>query len=244
MTDLHTLHGRTGEKGGVIFWLFLGVAMFAALNMAFMNINRVGQPGDMTEADRLRATDIMQYANAVQRGLRVMKIEGVNDTSICFHTDQWGHNDYEYSPACDDPTNAVFDPRGGSISFSETVDDWFGNASASASINDENLWVFSGRLEVENVGTDGGAGTSQDDNTDLLMVTAPVKDNVCKAINEMLNYDPIIPSVTSGVHDSLANNKFAGDYTAGPNKIGDFGRERCLRDNEGFNFYYKVILAR
>ena len=76
------------------------------------------------------------------------------------------------------------------------------------------------------------------------MVTAPLRDNVCEAVNEMLNQGIAIPSVASGTHDALANNKFAGDYSAGGGKIGDFGRERCVRDAEGFNFYYKVIMAR
>lgn len=235
---------RLGERGGVIFWIFLGVALFAALNMAFMNINRVGQPGDMTEADRLRATDIMQYSNAVQRAIRVMKIEGTNDTSICFDTVQWGHNDYQHTPACDDDTNKVFNPQGGGVSFQESVADWYGDEAASASINDDRSWIFTGRIEVENVGTDGGVATSQDANTDLIMVTAPLRDNVCRAINEMLSRGPSIPAIAANTHDDMANNKFAGNFTAGTNKIGDFGRERCVRDAEGFNMYYKVILAR
>ena len=104
---------------------------------------------------------------------------------------------------------------------------------------------------MTDVGTDGGTANSENANVDLLMVTAPVQDAVCEAINDQLGYDPATPpgapDVPASAYDDLRTNKFAGSYAGiAAKKIGNLGRERCVTVPAGtpFNMYYKVILAR
>ncbi len=234
---------RSGESGSVIIWIFIAVILFAALSFTVSNITRTGSPGQMDELANMRATDIMQFAGAVQRGIRFMSINGVAESEICFHADNWGHNNYEYNPQCTFNRNRVFHPEGGSIAFQEAPPDWL-EVSLPQPANDAGTWVFSARFEVEDVGTDGGGGDTVAANADLVMAIAPIKIQICESVNSLLGYNPAPPTVAASTYDDLATNEFVGTFADTTERIGALGRERCVRDPAGYNVYYKVILAR
>lgn len=237
---------RTAESGSVIYWIFIAIALFAALSFTVSRISRGGNTGQMAELDRLRATDIMQYAGAVQRSIRSMRINGVDESDLCFDAPAWGHTDYDF-PACDDDANRLFSAEGGSVSFQEGVADWYDSGVTLA--QDGGTWVFSARYEVQDAGTDSGAAGTVAANADLLIATGPVKLEICEALNQLLNYDPAPPLVAGSTYNELATNEFAGTFSNGGGRIGAMGRERCVGEDDGGGnathyFYYKVILAR
>jgi len=233
---------RLSERGSVIFWIFIAIGLFAALSFTVSRIGRSGDATKMDELAQLKGADMMQYAGAVQRGVRVMRVNGVDESELCFHTAQWGHADYEYNPQCTVVSNQVFNSEGGGIGFQGAVADWYANNSAPAS--DAGTWVFSARYEITNVGTDSGGAATIADNADVLMATAPVRDDVCASINRLLNYSPVTPpAVPAGTYIGLGGAPFKGTFANGAGRIGDLGRERCVSDGT-FNVYYKVILAR
>lgn len=203
----------------------------------------------MAELANLYATDIMQYSAAIQRGIRIMRINGVDDTEICFHAAQWGHTDYDDSSDDDDcgiDDNQVFNRNGGSIGFQQPTNKWYDFTTSPP--NDSGDWVFSSRFEVENVGTTSGGSATEAGNADIVMATAPLREDVCEAVNRLLDYTPTTPpAVAASTYNNLATNPFNTDdvsFTSGTGRIGAFGRERCVTDPGGFNVYYKVILAR
>ncbi|PJB72912.1 MAG: hypothetical protein CO093_01865 [Alphaproteobacteria bacterium CG_4_9_14_3_um_filter_47_13] len=233
------------ESGSILFWLFIAVALFAALGFAVANINRGGGNSSLGELSKMKATDIMQYTSAIQRSIRIMRIENVDETALCFHTVQWGHTNYEFNPQCTEDRNRVFHPAGGAIGFQENVSDWY---DSGISLAEGGEWIFSARYEVANVGTDGGTANSEDGSVDLLIITAPLIDTVCEGINKLLGYNPATPpAVPATTYNDLRTNKFTGTYVGeNGSRIGDLGRERCVTvpDSPAFNMYYKVILAR
>ncbi|MCB9990060.1 MAG: hypothetical protein H6867_01610 [Rhodospirillales bacterium] len=239
-------HNRSGESGGVIYWIFIAIALFAALNFVVSNIGRGGGTG-MEELAHLRASEIIQYASAVQRGIRVMTIEGVDESELCFHAAQWGHNSYEFNPQCTDNTNRVFHPDGGSITFQDGVEEWY---DVGASAPDAMDWVISARYEVTDAGTDSGGAATVAANADLIIATAPLSEAVCNAINSQLDFIPSTPPVVAaGTYLALSGNKYTGTFSNGAGRIGALGRQRCLAEDDGggdvaFYFFYKVILAR
>ncbi len=239
---------RHSESGSVIYWIFIAIALFAALSFTVSRINRSGntQIGELTT---MQATDIMQYSAAIQRGVRVMRVNGVDDGDICFHTDQWGHADYEFTPECDDFTNRVFAREGGGIGFQEGVADWYDRTLTLPAGNA--AWVFTGAYEIGQVGTDGAGPGTTAANADLIMVTAPVMDELCEGLNRMIGYtdDPAPPVVADGTYAALAGAEFAGTFGGGAARLGNLGRERCVAEDDGSGgiahyIYYKVILAR
>lgn len=240
-------NNRSAESGGVIYWIFIAVALFAALSFAVSNINRGGSTGQLGELWNLRGADVMQYAGATQRAIRSMRINGIDESELCFHAEQWGHTDYEYNPPCADNGNRVFSTEGGGVSFQQSAGDWY-DAGVSVA-PDGGTWVFSGRYEVTDIGTDsGGAGTAAA-NADLIMASAPLRVELCEALNRLLNYTPSPPLVAAGTYNDLATNEFAGTFGSGAGRIGAHGRERCVAEDDGGGnpahyIYYKVILAR
>ncbi len=235
---------RKSESGSVIIWIFIAVILFAALSFTVSNISRTGNPAEMGELASMRATDIMQYAGAIQRGIRFMRIGGVDESELCFHASQWGHADYEFNPQCTDNGNRIFHADGGAIGFQDGPDNWYSD-SATAPPNDSRAWVFSSRYEVTDVGTDSGGATTVAANADLIIATAPVRDDACEAINRMLDYTPVTPpAVAASTYDNMATTAFVGTFASLAGRIGALGRERCVADPGGFNVYYKVILAR
>jgi len=235
---------RTAESGSILIWIFLGIALFAALSFAVSDIMRGGGSTDIGEVSRLRATDLLQYAWAVQRGIRTMNIDGIDESELCFHASQWGHTDYEYNPQCADNANRIFSSEGGGISFQDGVDDWYA-PGVPALADGDRTWVFSAKFEVGDVGTDSGGGGTVAANADLVMATAPVRNDVCESLNALLGFSDVTPpAVAASTYDDLAAAPFKGVFADDAGRIAALGRERCVADPGGFNLYYKVILAR
>jgi len=222
------------EHGGVLIWIFVTVALFGMLTYAATRMGDSGSKENKTEeVDRLMATDITQYSATVQRALRVMAIDGVLDTAICFDSDNWGHNDYEHTPACDNNDHRVFDGAGGAVKFQGGFADWF---DSTTGVIDSGDWVYSARYEIDDVGTDSGTVNSAAANADLVMAIAPVRGFICEMINRNAGFaNPAPPAVAAGTHDALAGAKFIGAYNGGLGRVGGLGRERCVLDGDGFH---------
>ncbi len=239
-------HDRSSEAGGVIYWIFIAVGLFAALSMTVAKIGRGGNTS-MNELASLRATDVMQYAGAIQRGVRGMRINGTDESDICFHADQWGDTDYEFLPQCNVNANRVFSAEGGGISYQAGVDEWY---DQSATPPEAKRWVISARYELTNVGTDSGGANTVAANADLIIATGPLELPLCEAINSLAGHSINTPPMVSALtYNELAANKFTGTFSSDTGRIGDNGRERCVAQDNGsgdpeFYFYYKVIIAR
>lgn len=236
--------GDRSETGSALTYILVAIALFAALSFAMSQMGRQG--GNLGEETvQIQAGEIMQYANAIHRGVRKMKIEGVAGNEICFDHDAWGHADYNHS-GCSVDTNRLFHPDGGSITFQRGEERWYDlTSSVIATVNDPGEWVISARYEITDIGTDGGGANTVAENAEIILATAPIHDQICSRINAMLDYNPATPpAVASGIYDGLTGAKFDGTYSNGSGKIANQGRERCVADGEGFNFYYRVIMPR
>lgn len=236
--------GRQGESGSVITYILIAIILFAALSFAVSQMGRSGQDY-RDETVQIQAGELMQFTNTLHRGVRTMKIDGVTENQICFDSDVWGHTDYNHT-GCGVVTNRVFHPDGGGITLQQTEERWYDLASpVIATVNDPGEWVISARYEVTNAGSDGGGANTLAENAELMIATAPLRDQLCNRINTLLGYDPSTPpAVAAGTHDALSAAKFDGTFSNGSGKIPDYGRERCVADGEGFNMYYRVIMPR
>ena len=235
--NISNQENRNTERGSVLMWIFIAVALFGALSFTVAKIGSGGNT-QMTERARIFATDLIQYAAAIQRSVRVMRIDGVDESELCFHTANWGHTDYEFNPPCATLSNRVFDSTGGSVRFQTTTAQWYDKDASPA--NDANEWVFTSSYEITDVGITA--------NADLIMATAPVRLDICEQINLLAGYSSETPpTVANGTYNTMATNEFTGTY-AGGNVLASIGRERCVGESNGGGIdhyiYYKVILAR
>lgn len=70
------------ESGNVMIYIFLAIAMFAALSFAVANIMKSGTGDPNREVMQLQSTDLIQYADALKRGVQSMKIRSLEDNQI------------------------------------------------------------------------------------------------------------------------------------------------------------------
>ena len=212
------------EKGNALWFVLIAVALLAALTMAMTrSADTVEQSGDIERA-RLLASDLMRYTGGIKAAIDRMLIAGVSEGDICFHTSEWGNNDYN-GASCANPANQIFNVAGAGLTW-RTFDFVTG-------------WRIFGSHKVENLETTA---------TELI-IEAQVSGALCREVNIMLG----VPNPSDEAPEDAADNiaPFTGSYAlaAPDNTIGDnaadlAGKTAACR-KEGANYYfYQVLIKR
>lgn len=234
------MHTRSRQSGSVLFYIFIGIALFAALGVAVAHMMRGGQAGRPGEVSALSATTIIQYADAVRTAVRTMQVDGVASTALCFDSDSWGHANYNFA-ACNTPGNKVFSTSGGGVVWEQ----------APADATSGSTWLFTGANGIDGIGTSCANASC----ADLKMVLPGLKKDVCLAIDAQLKI-----SIANGeppIDTGYDATPFAGTYTS--TATGDIGDEAgsaalsgqtqgCFKSSSlpGANtyHYYRVLIER
>lgn len=169
---------RNTQRGSVLIFLFIGIILFAALALAVSQGFRLseGSTGMASEEKaRLDASNVLDFARAVQNGVQEMKLNGVVTSAIDFVRPG---DEPAYSTA--PHTAKIFHPNGGKVTFIE--------AWSSLGATD---WYF-----VEN--TVEGIGGSGDE---LILSLLGVSDSMCSQINEILTGSNAVPAAVADIHD-------------------------------------------
>lgn len=224
------------ERGNVLFFILLGVALFAGLSFAVTQSSRTG-PGTVDkERAALWASEFIQYGTAMEQGVSRMIIsKNVPDYGLDF-VDASTRNTTA-NGTCTSDKCKVFKPTGGGIQGrdmpQQAYDPAFNLAYTAGSI---------GKMSPRAVGVTG-VGSSDND---LAAVWFGIKDDVCKEINRKLGVPnwQTIPSAT-------ASSVYSGTYTAYPSGgiisntelVGK--RAFCAYHSTGWgNYYYHMLWAR
>lgn len=158
------------ESGNIFFIILIAVVLFSALAFTFSRgIQKGGESISQRRAD-LAASDILSYAQRVERGVQRIIGERIPEKMISFEND----NFFGYAnPDCTDDSCRVFKPAGGGVSWQ----------NPPADVNNGEPYTF-----VKNrVGSDDG--TTRQIGTDAidLVILLPVKPAICDAINKKAN---------------------------------------------------------
>lgn len=223
------------ERGNVFFILLLGIALFAALSMALVQMSdRQGQ--DVTpEKAKLVATRILNYAREAKTATQRLYTSGTSEADLRFAHPKLAA---DYGAISSIPTRQLFAPEGGGVEYTEPP--------SGASTNATATWEFFGNSEIPQVGTTAA---------DLTMVLPSVNAEVCRQINMLLGYDKTaaIPTDSAGgcVYSSTAADRFAGTFKTGGNinVVGTTGftilpaPQACVSCG-GTYHYYNVLIER
>ena len=234
------------QSGSALFYIFIAIALFGALSFAVANIMRSGSSKPNNEARILEATDIIQYGDALKRGIHAMRIRSVDDTQISFESPQLAG----YSPhaSCSTDSCRVFRPAGGGVTYMPPAESWMDIAGSGALYK---TWFFPAGVCVEGAGAGGsGCASDGDDNEDLVAILPWVKHDVCVQINTQLGVANVAgepPQASAGAWPS-GNTKFTGTFSQDSVIARGGAMAGCLRGNgtppSTSYFYYKVLLAR
>ncbi len=182
------------QRGSVLVYILIAVALFAALGFAVSTMMRgSGNIGD--EKGGILVSEILSYGRSLREAAQGVKISAVcEDGQISFERAPFDGSDKEYVNAAA-PTNFschIFHPDGGGVGYQDGFD---GRA-----------WRFTGTFGVK------GVGTSAPD----LIAVLPVKRGICEQINKRveISNDDIMAARTAndGVDSGTMPRAFDGNY--------------------------------
>jgi hypothetical protein len=229
------------ERGNVIFYVLIAVALLAALSFAVARSTR-GSINQVTEErSKMIANEIIQYANTFGNAVAQIRLRGISDSDMCFNDNGWGGADYP-NTSCSDEATKIFGLKGGAVTWKKAPTDAMDAAAAP-----DYLWGIYGTNEVQDIGTTCGA----DSCADLILVLDELSAVVCRKINAALKIageDDAPPTDTE-----LNYTRFNGTYTY-QKTIGDEAGGGILAGKSAACFqktaapskytFYKVLIAR
>ncbi len=237
---------KSGERGSVLFYIFIAIAALAALSFAVSRNSREGIGTVDRERSELLATQILDYTGMIRRSIQSMIVDGIAPTDLCFDTARWGHGDYNHA-RCGDSKNQIFTPSGGGAVWQDSAKDIFDPAHTGQPAFSQ--WVFSGANAVTGVGSDCGTPGDAACN-ELLMVLPYIKRGVCLALNKRLE---VTTSETIPVDDAHFDivTEYSGQFVNGQalNAAALHGkRSGCFQTNttpaDGSFVFFAVLIAR
>lgn len=214
---------RSGERGNIIFYIFLGVALFGALSFAVSQSGRESGSSAASEQNRLRATEIIDYSDTVTKGVGMLRLRGTALSALRFGSAGTSEND-------------VFAADGAAINYRRPSSD-------AVTTTGENYQFLTGNA-VEGVGTTCATAAC----TEILMVLGNVKAGVCTTINQLgtINAPSFAPPADTAIdlthpYSGVLNyTETIGDESlSAPLKAQLFG---CfLNDSDNANYFYRVL---
>lgn len=215
---------RQHEAGNVFLFILLGIALFAAISYTMSRDFRSEGTSRITERQaELAATEIMTYAQRVERAVNAIRSKSISESDISLE-----HNGNFINTNCDESTDPrfpdcqVFNGAGGRVK----------PQTPPERANDGSNWHYTGHSCIE-------AASVTVCNEELLMILPNVDTNVCEFINRRLNITGI-PSAT-GTYSATA---FTGTFADGSVIILPGAPDTACYTNGANNFFYFTLLKR
>lgn len=238
---------RHAQRGNVLFYILIAIALFAALSYAVSQMMRSGDVNMVSEQTaKLYASDILSYARSVQKAVRGLRIDGCDETDISFANSTL--SGYAHTPAVDDSCK-VFDSDGGGMTYIAPASDWLDSTESARDLYGEYYFPAEGCVDLVGSSTED-CHTSGDDTGELMMVLPWLSLATCQQINSELGYGTSIDVNTSDCWEYGTNGKFTGTYSEDKrwgNASNDGRPAQCVQctgdPNSGYHFY-QVLIAR
>lgn len=228
---------RNSESGNVFFYIFLGVALFGALTYAVSQSGRGSVDNITREQSRLRATEIIDFSDAVSKAVGTLRLRGVTLAQLRFAHADLSTTDYG-DPDTSDPAHLVFNAAGGGIIYKDPAPDVLATPGGQ--------WLFLNQNQIDGF----GSTCTTESCSDLIMAIPDIRSDVCKIINKLagISNPDTLPSDT----EFETSGKFKGTITGTPKIIGDETSSASLNgkpfacfknDDDGKHYFYRVLWA-
>lgn len=231
---------RSNERGNVLFYILIAVALIAALSFAVSQNGRNSTKAISEERAKLFASEIIEYANNIGNAVSQLRLRGVDEDELCFDDSRWGANDYDHA-GCSDNFNRIFNIEGAGITWSEAPAEAMDSTAAP-----DNLWHIYGDNEIQDIGTTCGAAGC----ADLVLITDELDEIVCKNLNGLLGVTDknATPPTDTDIGETRYIGAFSfsqviGDEAGGASLAGKSAG--CFRNTTDSKYvFYKVLIAR
>jgi hypothetical protein len=228
------------ESGLALFYIFLAVALFAALGYAFSQGMRGGQENLTEEEAKVYAQSLLSYVQRLNRGVTRVQNNGCPEADISFYlAGNTALASYLQTPQVENKCR-VFNASGGAISWQVP----------SIEITQGSPWIFTGNNRIPGVGTDtGGSGN------ELLTMLIDIDREVCLMVNELVGVTNT-GNAPPEENDDVETAAFTGDFPSSNDiatSAGELNAQMtgCFESNQlngaaaaGQYHFYHVLLAR
>lgn len=212
---------RAAERGNVMFYIFIAVALLAALSYAVSESTRGNVAQLSEEQARLHATEIIEYGNIVAQAVGQLRLRGCDLDEM--NMDNALVTGYTNAGAPADGSCNVFDVRGGGVEWRDVPQDWLDSAQ-SAQTEYGNLFIPIDTCVID-VGTNSSTLCNDSGSDEELLLIVPwIKREICLQLNTLLditNPSGVPPTESSNAWGS-GYDKFTGTL-GGTEEIGDGG---------------------
>lgn len=233
-----------GESGNVIFFILLAIVLIGLVTVA---IRSTGSDGANIDKETLiiRASEIKQYAQELERGVRYIIQNGASEEDIRFaHPDA----NADYGDINTNSKYQLFHRTGGGATYRLPA--------TGIQIGGLQGWEFYGHSHAPYIGSNNSPAA------DLIAVLPDVTKQLCEKINEMNGFDagtqPVDTGAGNGCVKSSDAQRFddANQYSAIPNEMDETtfidrnsGNEKeapeaCVLCDDGTYNVYHVLYAR
>lgn len=245
------------QKGNVLFYILIAVALFAALSYAVGRNERGSYTGSQEQL-KVKANQIIRYGADIKRAVDQIRSNGYSENDISF--DDPALTGYE-NPNCTENGCKVFKVQGGGAVYQEPNESWLDGTNTSETLYGEYYFTTTavngvGSGFVGYTGQNTPQGNDDTNDEDLVMTLAYVDTDLCRAINDVLEINQPaegLPRDSGQPFKVDGSVKFVGEFvetnvidsteTSAAQQFGKFAA--CIRDNNsGYNFFYQVLVAR
>ncbi len=159
------------EAGSAIIWIFIMIALFAALSFMISDGSRTGGASIDKEAARLNASELINYVRTVKDAVQALRINGCDDADISFANPVYNVAAHIPDPGTAPADNSchVFNSSGGKLNYKNL---------SSVKVLDEGQGAIFVTLNIEDIGTTAD---------DLVFVVDDLPAATCEAINFQLH---------------------------------------------------------
>lgn len=242
-------NSRVNEQGSALVYVFIGLALFAALLFTFSKSSNNSVPASLSAQDKIRAQAVIDYSNELAQTINRMLAKGISESDLSFeNTVMKNLGGTLFSPASSYPncTNAsckVFSPQGGNAVAARPLTD----PVADASLGGTAFYTLPGMM-APHVYTIQGLGTPA---PELVLTFHGFSKSTCAAINTLLG-NQFSPNPPVG-DDTKLEDEYKGPFTGSVGIIGDgddpwgYGvAAQCheFRSVPGFYVYQKAVIIR
>ena len=197
----HKIKSRENERGNVLFYIFIAVALLAALSLAVSESMRGNVTQLSEQRARIAASEIIEYSNIMASAVAQLRLRGVDDDELCFDDPSWGANDYDHA-GCLDDANKIFSLDGAGLTWTNAPEGAMATTPAP-----DNLWHIYGDNEIDDVGsTCGGVNC-----VDLILALDELHLETCVQINELLGV--VNPGGDPPTDTNIGETRYIGAYS-------------------------------
>ena len=209
---------RASERGNVFMFILIGIVLFAALGMTVSRGFQSSTTSNLSKREaELAASEIVNYAQSVERGIQRLRRKGCSENDISFQRDadsdgNFNDNDEDYynSNAPTDHSCHAFHPDGGNIKYVSLQPKWLNEAfSANYSYGEP---IFTGSVRIENLGNNTCL-EADSVGCELLMMFGHLKPEIAEHIqNKLLNTTTLTSDGGITNFQPLAEDIFKGTF--------------------------------